>query len=686
MTYDPLWFASWLVDQGVPIFVAPPCPGAGKCERARNGDDTCGNEFHLPSKWETARVNKDVVGRWREGWAMCAVMGHTLDAVDIDPRNGGDLSIADGISAVAFQETPSGGKHLFIPALGVRKVQNILPGVDLQAGNSTGGHGFVFVFPTVRTSKTTGEPAEYFASTIDETVSADANGWLRTIATKPEPPQRPVQTKTEVDPAREPYVRNAVRRLVDEYVHARPGDGERALFSGACRIFELDNAPWAPIDLESALRELESARTDRLAFRSLDGGGQSEQDFQRVILSAQRHVGGSAASEPRETTPLSVNGRQIGAEGAATARRSAAAPIRHPDSAAGTPTAGEPGGASDDDSIDPAVMQLLAEFLDSDGLESIPDPKWLVKDWLMLDSTASLVGRSGHMKSFVALDIACHVALGEPWHGHKVRQGLVVYIVAEGASGIKKRVRAWEKHYGRKAKNLILLPRPVQAKSDEWIVLIRLLKMIKPVLFIADTQARVTLGMNEDSNSEMGQFVERVEQMRRHVGCCCLVVHHFGKAGADSGGRGASAMYAAWTTEITVLKEDTGHIRVLSTKEKDSPDDLELEFYPIRIELGTDSEGEQVDSIVLRPVTEFQRSAAQHELRLKVQDSIISAIDEHYPPPKGATLPDIISVLHGKGLDNKNLIKKIVKEMYDNGLLRFLGNSSSRYEIVRPGR
>jgi hypothetical protein len=48
----------------------------------------------------------------------------------------------------------------------------------------------------------------------------------------------------------------------------------------------------------------------------------------------------------------------------------------------------------------------------------------------------------------VTIDLAGHVGTGMKWHGHHVRQGTVVYLVAEGARGIRKRVRAWEKHYG----------------------------------------------------------------------------------------------------------------------------------------------------------------------------------------------------------------------------------------------
>ena len=67
-------------------------------------------------------------------------------------------------------------------------------------------------------------------------------------------------------------------------------------------------------------------------------------------------------------------------------------------------------------------------------------------------------------KSFVALDWACHVALGLPWRGREVTQGDVVYVVAEGKKGIPGRVSAWEATYGHRVSGVHFLPEPVQVR------------------------------------------------------------------------------------------------------------------------------------------------------------------------------------------------------------------------------
>jgi hypothetical protein len=146
--------ARHLAEAGVPLFLA------------RHSPNNLG--FALPSGWEKTVADPSVVDRWKPGMALCAVMGHAVDAIDIDPRNGGtEEALRDALggelpTVYGVQSTPSGGKHLLIAPLGVRKAQSIVEGVDIQAGRPDGvGRGFIFLAPTVRHSKSTGKPVGY---------------------------------------------------------------------------------------------------------------------------------------------------------------------------------------------------------------------------------------------------------------------------------------------------------------------------------------------------------------------------------------------------------------------------------------------------------------------------------------------------------------------------------------------
>lgn len=214
---------------------------------------------------------------------------------------------------------------------------------------------------------------------------------------------------------------------------------------------------------------------------------------------------------------------------------------------------------------------LRADIITADQLDSIGDPDPLIgPNILFRDSLAWLIGKPGCYKSFVALDMAGSIATGTQWHDWTTTQGPVLYLVAEGLTGIRKRVRAWEKATGQDMTGVDFLRRPVQAGDDaEWDALVVHTKQRGYALIILDTQARITVGMEENSNKEMGRFVEQAERLRIASGACVLVIHHIGHNGDT--GRGATTLPGAMNTIIKVTKEQDGaQAKLECTKNKDS--------------------------------------------------------------------------------------------------------------------
>jgi RecA-family ATPase len=200
--------------------------------------------------------------------------------------------------------------------------------------------------------------------------------------------------------------------------------------------------------------------------------------------------------------------------------------------------------------------KLRAALVDTDGLDTIPDPEPLIgEDILFRDCLVWMVGKPGCMKSFTALDMAGCVATGEHWQGYPVARGGVLYLVAEGVRGTKKRVRAWEKSMGRAMTGVLFLPIAVQSKNGaQWGGFVDLVRELKPALIVIDTQARVTVGVEENSNTEMGEFVDRAERLRMASGACVMIIHHIGRNGDT--GRGATTLDGALSTIIKVTKDD----------------------------------------------------------------------------------------------------------------------------------
>ena len=176
--------ARHLIHHGVPVFLIRPAM-TGKDWDPTGGTDQCG--YWLPGKWQRSAADLGVLDRWRPGDGLGAVMGHGVDLVDVDPRNGGDVSRsslrAAGIWPRSYgtASTPSGGTHDFVRSLGVHSLDGVRPGLDVKAGlgDLDLGCGFAFLAPTVRVSKTTGELVAYrwtAAPDLDALDDADDSG------------------------------------------------------------------------------------------------------------------------------------------------------------------------------------------------------------------------------------------------------------------------------------------------------------------------------------------------------------------------------------------------------------------------------------------------------------------------------------------------------------------------------
>jgi len=91
-----------LAAAGARFFCAYPDP-EGKTESGR------ATGYRLPRDWEN--TSGSYIDAWKPGMALCMITGHVLDAVDEDPRNGGDLASLNGVMPTVYAEavTPSGG-------------------------------------------------------------------------------------------------------------------------------------------------------------------------------------------------------------------------------------------------------------------------------------------------------------------------------------------------------------------------------------------------------------------------------------------------------------------------------------------------------------------------------------------------------------------------------------------------
>lgn len=319
--------------------------------------------------------------------------------------------------------------------------------------------------------------------------------------------------------------------------------------------------------------------TSAYSLGQLVGGGLLTEDRVVAALTHAALAAGLGMNETARTIASGLRSGRLQPRTAPAATIGAGIPLAPGMAAPAAPLTPVPAAEEEPEPYAAAKERLRSLLVYACDLDQIPDPEPLIDDTLFIDSTAWLIGAPGNGKSFVALDIAGCVAAGEPWQGHRVEKaGPVLYIAAEGVRGIKRRVRAWEGSMDvALEKGVGFLPVAIQASTGDWFGFVELARELQPRLVVVDTQARVTVGWDENSARDMGLWIDRLGALREATKACVLVVHHTGRAGTHM--RGSSAMDGAGDTVITVTKSDD-MLTVENTKQKDSD-----EFDPLHMRL-----------------------------------------------------------------------------------------------------
>lgn len=147
---------------------------------------------------------------------------------------------------------------------------------------------------------------------------------------------------------------------------------------------------------------------------------------------------------------------------------------------------------------------------------------WQVKNYFEADTIGILFGDPGSYKSFIAMDIGIHCALGLDWHGNTVKQGAVIYVAGEGHGGFARRLAAFEKAYKVSIDESLPLYFSEQAANfynEESALLVTkaidaiVEKTGTPAMLIIDTLARNFGAGDENSKSDLNVFIGGVKKI-----------------------------------------------------------------------------------------------------------------------------------------------------------------------------
>lgn len=275
--------------------------------------------------------------------------------------------------------------------------------------------------------------------------------------------------------------------------------------------------------------------------------------------------------------------------------------------------------------VEPLPLVFFAQ------IEASTDARDFVQGLMTEQGAAVLYGESNSGKTFLATDLALHVAAGIEWHGRRVEQGGVLYLALEGGMGFRNRIAAWSAdhdahggpvHFAAVPSQVNLLdpeadtPRVIAAAATASK------KMGVPIkLIVVDTLARAMSGGNENSPDDMGALVSNMDTIREATGAMVLFIHHSGKDAAK-GARGHSSLRAAIDTEIEV-EADGDDRRATVVKQREMRKGDVIAFTLEVVEIGENRHGEMVTTCLVRAV----EGAPQGAKRPKVKGHAARAMD-----------------------------------------------------------
>jgi len=213
-------------------------------------------------------------------------------------------------------------------------------------------------------------------------------------------------------------------------------------------------------------------------------------------------------------------------------------------------------------------------------------------------------------KTFWALDIAFHIAMGKPYRGKKVVQGPVLYCAFEGQHGLRDRVTAYHMHHKGSDEaplwlmlNRMTFTRPTNTslRKHREVIELCLAEGVKPVLVILDTLNR-SLDGSESSDEDMTFYTKAAEEICDAFNCATLIVHHCGVN--QERPRGHTSLTGTCSCQIAIRRETVlgEEDRVMSAQVeyiKDGPEGPKQFSYLRPIQIGSDEDGNIISSCVI---------------------------------------------------------------------------------------
>jgi len=245
----------------------------------------------------------------------------------------------------------------------------------------------------------------------------------------------------------------------------------------------------------------------------------------------------------------------------------------------------------------------ISRFRSVDLVLGDPEIPYLVRGIVPRRGVACIYGPPASGKTFIVMDLIFSLASGAPfWFCIPIKSAPVAYVPLEGHGGIKKRIKAWQRHNATELGDKVQIwdesfrlddREDIDALAQEAISLLG-----KGCVIVIDTLAQAMAGFDENGPAEMGAAIGGAQRLSSLVEGLVILVHHSGKD-PTKGPRGHSSLPAALDASIEVIVRASGRAWKVR-KSKDGEAGQEYGFDLVHYDLGTDADGEPVGSCAVR--------------------------------------------------------------------------------------
>jgi len=331
----------------------------------------------------------------------------------------------------------------------------------------------------------------------------------------------------------------------------------------------------------------------------------------------------------------------------------------------------------------PVAPVKTFEFIPFDRIALTTTPAYLVRGVLPRTGLAVIWGPPKCGKSFFASDLLLHVALGWRYRGLRTMQGAVVYAALEGAKGFEARLMAFRQKCLSDAADpvpFLLCPTPLGLIAEHVAfgdAIAAALAGTAPACIAIDTVNRSLVG-SESDDRDMAAYITAADYLAKRFACLVVVVHH---SGVDaSRPRGHTSLAGAVDAQIAVKKDAAGAILATVELSKDFESGAQFTSRLLKVEVGTDDEGEAISSCVVEPlVSDGGGDADAARKRLPDKQRLALAALNTLVLDKGEALPAAFAIP-----GNPRAVKVAAwrEELFARGVLDREG-TNPRQEFIR---